>query len=222
MDLILQLKRPKRLSIMKKFFAIIFFLLILTAHSTSFPGVQRPSGPAVDVIEKLNATLLDCMKKGHELGYSGRYALLEPAMNRSFFFPYMLRKSCGSYWKELDIENRKQLLEKYIAWSVATYTARFKEYKGQQFVVISSELVRKKYMRVISHIVKNDNKIRKFKYLLIENKGIWRIVDIQVEGVSQLSRTRSQFKSVLKDKGIEELLKILDDKRSGLELENKN
>ena len=199
-------------------FTLLFFLLTLLTISRAEESLQ--SGPAVKVIETLNATLLDCMKRGNELTYSGRYALLEPVMNQSFFFLYMLMKSSGSYWKDLEIDQRKQFYEKYIAWSVATYAARFKEYKGQQFVVVSSELVRKKYMRVISHIVKNDNKTRKFEYLLLENKGDWLIVDIQVEGVSQLSLTRSQFKSVLKDKGIEGLLKVLDKKTNMLQREN--
>jgi phospholipid transport system substrate-binding protein len=195
-------------------FTVIFLLLTMPTRSLS--GEQ----PAVNVIKTLNATLLDCMKRGDELGYSGRYAVLEPVMNRSFFFVYMLMKSSGTYWKELDIKQRKQLLEKYVAWSVATYAARFKKYEGQQFVVVSSEPVLKKYMKVISHIIKKDKKTRELAYLLLENNSAWLIVDIQVEGVSQLSITRSQFKSVLKDKGVGGLLAVLDEKINALELAN--
>jgi ABC-type transporter MlaC component len=86
-------------------------------------------------------------------------------------------------------------------------------------VVVSSESVLKKYMRVVSHIKKKDQKTRELTYLLLENNGAWLIVDIQVEGVSQLSLTRSQFKSVLKDKGVGGLLAVLDEKIKALELE---
>jgi phospholipid transport system substrate-binding protein len=204
---------------MRKTIAFILIFLLLTMPTISLSGEQLPSEQAVNVIKTLNATLLDCMKRGDELGYSGRYALLEPVMHRSFFFNYMLMKSSGTYWKELDINQRKQLLEKYVAWSVATYAARFKKYEGQQFAVVSSESVLKKYMRVVSHIIKNDQKTRELTYLLLENNGAWLIVDIQVEGVSQLSLTRSQFKSVLKDKGVGGLLAVLDEKIKALELE---
>lgn len=204
---------------MKKPIVFISFFLLFTVPGVSFSGEAAPSGEAVDVIETLNATLLDCMKRGDELGLSGRYELLEPVLNRSFFFFYMVVKSSGSYWKDLGENNQKQLLEKYTAWSVAMYAARFKEYKGQQFVIISSERVLKKYMRVVSHLVKKDGEVRKFTYLLSKKKGSWLIVDIQVEGVSQLSLTRAQFKSVLKDKGIEGLLKVLDEKTTMLKQE---
>lgn len=202
---------------MKKPVVFILSFLLATIPVRLLSGEQSPSGPAVEVITSLNASLLDSMKRGDELGYSGRYALLEPVMKRSFSYPYMVRKSCGSYWKELTENQQKQLLEKYITWSVGRYAEGFKEYKKQQFVVISSEYIRKKYMMVTSNLVKEDQEVREFKYILLQNDGVWLIVDIQVEGVSQLSLTRAQFKSVLKDQGIERLMKILDEKISKLD-----
>lgn len=204
---------------MKKSVVFVLFFLLLTLPVLSVSGEVPAAGEAAAVVETLNTTLLDCMKRGDELGFLGRYALLEPVLNRSFFFLYMIVKSSGSHWKGLGKNNQEQLLEKYTAWSVATYAARFKKYKEQQFVIISSEPVLRKYMRVVSHLVKKDGKVREFTYLLVKRDGTWRIVDIQVEGVSQLSLTRAQFKSVLKDKGIEGLLKVLDEKTALLQQE---
>ena len=203
--------------IMKKFSVMALFFLLFTISVSHLSAEQLPSGPAVDVIETLNGTLLECMKGGDELGYSGRYDLLEPVMKKHFFFSYMVRKSSGSYWKDLDINQQQQLLEKYITWSVGTYAQRFKKYKGQQFMVVSSGSVRGKYMMVISHIIKTDKEVREFKYILSESDGAWLIVDIQIEGISQLSLTRAQFKSVLKTKGIDGLLNVLDEKISKLD-----
>jgi len=194
----------------------LFFLLCITAIP-ALSSEQLPSGPAVDAIDALNATLLDCMKRGDELGYSGRYGLLAPVMTKHFSFSYMVRKSSGTYWKDLNDNQQQQLLEKYITWSVGMYAQRFKKYKGQQFIVVASEPVRKKYMMVMSHIVKSNQEIREFKYVLLKINDAWLIVDIQIEGVSQLSLTRAQFKSVLKDQGIDGLLEILDEKISLLD-----
>ena len=206
------IENKKWVLIMNKCFAFALFSLLSITLVTPLSGETLSPEPAIGVIETLNATLLDSMKRGDKLGYSGRYALLDPVMNQSFSFPFMVRKSCGSYWKTLDSNQQTELLNKYITWSVGTYAERFKEYKGQQFVVIASERIREKYIRVTSHIEKNDKKTRVFKYLLLKDKENWRIVDIQVEGVSQLSLTRSQFKSVLKDRGIDGLLENLNEK----------
>jgi phospholipid transport system substrate-binding protein len=197
---------------MKKFTASALCSLLFIVLSTSLFAARVPSESAVRVIEKFNATLLECMKRGDELGYSGRYALLEPFMKKYFFYSLMVRKSTGSYWKTMNAEQQQLLLKKYITWSVGSYADRFTRHKGQQFTVVSSKQVRKKYMQVNVRIIKADKRKRHLEYLLIEDKGVWRIIDIKVKGVSQLSLTRAQFKSVLKKQGIDGLLKVLDEK----------
>ncbi len=205
---------------MEKFLVIALFFLLFIMPTFSCSSEAPPAGPAVDAIETLNAALLDCMKRGEELGYAGRYALLEPVMAQYFSFHYMVRKSCGSFWQDMTVNQQQQVLKKYITWSVGKYAERFKTYKGQAFKVISAEPVRNKYMMVFSRIEKTDKTDREFKYILLESDGVWRIVDIQVEGVSQLSLTRSQFKSVLKDQGASGLLKVLVEKISKLDQGN--
>jgi ABC-type transporter MlaC component len=43
-------------------------------------------------------------------------------------------------------------------------------------------------------------------------EGKWRIVDIQILGVSQLALTRSQFVSEIKNKGFDALISTLKNK----------
>ena len=189
-------------------FLVFLFSLVVTAPA------EKITDPAALVIEKLNTVLVECMQRSDELGYGGRYRLLEPVMKKSFYYSLMVRKSTGSFWKDMTEEQQKELLEKYITWSIATYADRFSTYKSQQFIVVSTEPVHKKYRRVIVHIVKKNKKKRILEYLLIEDKatGAWRIIDIRVKGVSQLALTRAQFKSILKKQGVGGLLKLLDKK----------
>ncbi len=189
-------------------FLVFLFSLVVTAPA------EKITDPAALVIEKLNTVLVECMQRSDELGYGGRYRLLEPVMKKTFYYSLMVRKSTGSFWKDMTEEQQKELLEKYITWSIATYADRFSTYKSQQFIVVSTEPVHKKYRRVIVHIVKKNKKKRILEYLLIEDKatGAWRIIDIRVKGVSQLALTRAQFKSILKKQGVGGLLKLLDKK----------
>ncbi len=182
----------------------------------SFHNALAEQSPktATQVIEQLNTTLLQCMKKGQELGFAGRYALLEPVMKKYFFYSLMVKKSTGSWWRSMTASQQKELLEKYITWSISSYADRFTSYKGQQFIVAATRPVHKKYMQVVVHIVKADKRKRVLEYLLTldQNKKLWRIVDVRVKGVSQLALTRAQFKSILKKQGIEGLLALLNDK----------
>jgi hypothetical protein len=51
-----------------------------------------------------------------------------------------------------------------------------------------------------------------FHYLLRQVEGRWRIVDIQISGVSQLALYRSQFVSVIRNKGFDALVAMLKEK----------
>jgi len=197
-------------------FIVLFFGVIIQA--LPLYGEQLPAEDgAVAVIETLNRVLIESMKQGEELGFQGRFTLLEPVMKQTFFFSYMVRKSTGSYWKELDSGQQEKLVETYITWSVGKYAQRFKEYKNQQFLVVSSDPVKKKYRRVVVHIINQEGKKRELNYILAKSEDSWLIVDIQVKGVSQLSLTRAQFRSVLKDKGYDGLLELLNEKIITLE-----
>ncbi len=197
-------------------YSILFFICCLLFLPVSFHNAlaEQSSETATQVIEQLNTTLLQCMKKGQELGFSGRYALLEPVMKKSFFYSLMVKKSTGSWWRSMTASQQKELLEKYITWSISSYADRFTSYKGQQFIVAETRPVHKKYMQVVVHIVKADKRKRVLEYLLTldQEKKLWRIVDVRVKGVSQLALTRAQFKSILKKQGIEGLLALLNDK----------
>jgi ABC-type transporter MlaC component len=47
---------------------------------------------------------------------------------------------------------------------------------------------------------------------VVDEHGAWRIVDIQVRGVSQLAMTRSQFVGILEREGFDGLINSLKDK----------
>jgi ABC-type transporter MlaC component len=88
--------------------------------------------------------------------------------------------------------------------------------------VVSETEFRPQVMSVKSNLIKANQEIIEFNYFLLENKGSWRIVDIQVSGVSQLALNRSQFKQVLKDEGFQGLNEGLKEKVKELSSSGKN
>jgi phospholipid transport system substrate-binding protein len=167
---------------------------------------------AVDVIKTFNTTLLESMKRADELGFSGRYTLLEPVIKNSFALCFMAEKSVGTYWKTLQETQRKLLLYTYTTWSVATYAKRFDKYSGEKFEVLSETESVHNTVTVISTLTKSNEETIDFYYKLREIKGKWRIVDVHISGISQLANTRAQFVSVIKDKGFDDLISRLQNK----------
>jgi len=54
-----------------------------------------------------------------------------------------------------------------------------------------------------------------FSYLMRMVEDRWRVVDIQISGVSQLALTRAQFTEVMKSKGLDGLITMLKNKTAG-------
>ncbi len=193
--------------------SIVILTFLCSALSHQYARASQ-TGPA-EVIKIFNATLLETMKRADELGYSGRYKLLEPVIKDSFALSFMAKQSVGRYGKTFS-EVQRNLLEKtYADWSIATYAGRFDSYSGEKFEVASESGPVHGTVTVVSKLIRPNKEKIDFYYMLRKNEDKWRIVDIQISGVSQLALTKSQFLSVLKDKGLDGLIAMLKEKIKG-------
>ncbi len=186
---------------------ILFLCMVLMA-----PAARAEKSGASEVVKKLNATLIDAMKRADELGYSGRYRLLGPVLKDSFAFLFMGSQSMGRYWKDLNSEDQKLFLNTYTDWSIATYAGRFNSYSGERFETVSESEPDRGTITVVSKLIDPNNEEVGFYYKLRNTDGKWRVVDIQISGVSQLALTRSQFVNVMKAKGFNGLISMLRNK----------
>lgn len=191
-------------------------LLLVCACAISAPRIAAADQPGPkESIQTLNATLLDAMKRADELGYAGRYKLLEPIINDTFDFSFMGTKSIGRFWETLNEEQRALFIKTYTDWSIATYAGRFDGYSGERFELVSESVPVQGTVTVISKLIQSNDEPIVFSYLMRNVKNRWRIVDIQISGVSQLAMTRAQFTEVMKSKGLDGLIAMLKSKTAG-------
>ncbi len=186
----------------------VFLILLIF-----MPGRAQSSGAAPsDVVKKFNASLLEAMKRADELGYQGRYKLLDPVIRDSFDLSFMANQSAGRYSKTLTDQQRGLFVGTFTDWTVATYAARFDGYSGEKFQVVSESAPRDGTVTVVSKLIKSDNEEIAFYYLMRKAGNGWKIIDIQISGVSQLALTRAQFSDVFKSKGLDGLIAMLKGK----------
>jgi phospholipid transport system substrate-binding protein len=193
------------------FIGLLIFICVALLTANGKAEQQEPA----DIIKKFNATLMESMQKADKLGYSGRYKILESVIKDSFALPFMAAISVGRYWKNLTEKERSLFLETYTNWTIATYAGRFNDYSGERFEVTSESKPVQGIVTVISKLIQPNKEDIDFYYQLRKMEGKWRIVDIQISGVSQLALTRSQFVSEIKKKGFDALISTLKNKIEG-------
>jgi phospholipid transport system substrate-binding protein len=112
----------------------------------------------------------------------------------------------------LDAKQRRRYLETYTTWSVAHYAHRFDSYSGQRFEVLPAAEQNARTVTIVSRLISSDAEAVDFHYKLRSIGDKWQIVDIQIEGVSQLALTRGQFVGILSRGGFDALISKLTDK----------
>jgi phospholipid transport system substrate-binding protein len=192
------------------FWSLSSAIMMCIAVSPLYGDVDKTG--ASDVIKSFNAALLESMKGADDLDFSGRYRILEEVMKDVFDLSFMARKSAGRHWKKLTPDQKKLLYEKYAEWSISSYAGRFDHYKGEQFNLLTEEKYSRGTITVVSQLKKASKVPVDFHYRLRKKDSKWRIVDIHIAGVSQLAVTRSQFVSIIKKDGFDELIRKLEDK----------
>ncbi|WP_065974799.1 ABC transporter substrate-binding protein, partial [Acidithiobacillus thiooxidans] len=126
-------------------------------------------------------------------------------------FSKIAHYSLGTAWDKLSAPEKKQFVQALTHYSVANYAAHFTHYAGQKFSKPVSKSVLGHRM-MVSTTLKSDNggKSNTFDYLLSQNHGQWKIVNVMTDGVSNLAMQKAEFTSTLKKGGIHALLNELD------------
>lgn len=182
------------------------------AHAAPTP---TPQSPAVNVIQHLQDTLLDVMKNAKALGYQGRYQKLEPVIKSAYALPTLAQLTLGQHWSSLSSTQQQTFVDTLSRLSIATYAARFDGYtSGETFRIVDQRKLGNGDAVVRSVFLKADGSKVTFDYILMPQKGNWRVINVVVDGVSDLALKRAQYSSVLKKSGFAGLIKKLDQKIS--------
>ena len=134
----------------------------------------------------------------------------------SFDNYYISRFVLGRYWKRLDSKMRKQFVESFNDYIVTTYAPKFKGWEGT--FKATDSLLENNYYNVKMNVLNKDGPTLKFiwKIYLDKNKN-FKILDVNIDGVSMLVTQRAEFMSVIKNnpKGVIGLIEAMEKKTSG-------
>ena len=129
---------------------------------------------------------------------------------------YISRFVLGQHWKRLDSSMRKQFVESFNDYIVTTYAPKFKGWEGT--FKATDSLLENNYYNVKMNVLNKDGPTLKFmwKIYLDKNKN-FKILDVNIDGVSMLVTQRAEFMSVIKNnpKGVIGLIEAMEKKTSG-------
>lgn len=181
------------------------------ASADPTPASHDAASPAARPVERLHAKLLEAMKNADELGYQGRFDLLRPTLQDCFDLDFMASKSVGRGWRSLDDEQKKLWMTAFGRLLTANFAGRFEGWTGQSFETLGEEPAARETVLVLTKIADPNEEDIQLNYRMKERDGRWWIVDVYFNGtVSELAMRRSEYSSMLKREGFDELLAAVD------------
>jgi phospholipid transport system substrate-binding protein len=122
----------------------------------------------------------------------------------------------GRHWRQANQEQRQAYLKYYKDFIINSYTDRLKQYTGQNFTITRTiPLEDEKYLLTMQILRPGEANVI-VDYRLRKNGESFHIYDIVVEGVSLITTQRSEFDSVVSNRGLDYLIAQLR-KRSSSE-----
>ena len=188
----------------KKFFAVVL-LCVGASFAVHADDKQDATAFANDLGHKSLAVITDT-----GASKSDRQARLEELFQHSVDIDWIGQFVLGRYWRTATDEQKKRYIESYRAFTIKHYTANLSDFTNANFEVakVRSD---ERGGNIVSMRIKRPNAedvLTDFDVRPQAGDGL-KVYDIIVEGVSMITTQRSEFSSVVSQKGLDYLISQL-------------
>ena len=177
----------------------ILNLFLITLSLLSFSSVSADSnaeGSKV-FVEKLGKEVIERVSD-EKLSDSQRRSNFRYLYLNAFDNFYISRFVLGRYWKKIDKSVKEEFVKTFNDYIVSTYAPKFKGWEGE-FKAVDA-LIEKNFYNVKMDVINKNGPVLKliWKIYLDKNKN-FKILDVNIDGVSMLVTQRAEFMSVIKN-----------------------
>ena len=194
-----------------------YVLAFLTAF-LGFAHAADEQNPEA-LVKQVTAEVLDALKSDKKLASGDRQAALKLAEEKvipHIDFEEATRLAVGRAWSTASPEQKKQLVAEFRRMLVRVYSNAIQPYEGQTIQVAPVRMKPGDTEATVHNTFKRvgGNKQVGFDYSMRKTAQGWKIYDIVVEGVSLVLTYRSEFDSLVKQQGVDGLIKALASKNA--------
>ena len=192
----------------------ILNLFLITFSLLFFSNVSADSNAegSKNFVEKLGKEVIETVSD-EKLSDSQRRSNFRYLYLNAFDNFYISRFVLGRYWKRIDKSVKEEFVKTFNDYIVSTYAPKFKGWEGE-FKAVDA-LIEKNFYNVKMNVINKDGPVLKliWKIYLDKNKN-YKILDVNIDGVSMLVTQRAEFMSVIKNNpdGVIGLIKAMKKK----------
>jgi phospholipid transport system substrate-binding protein len=189
---------------------------LLFAFSVTAKAQENPE----QLVQKITNDILAAIKSDKQLAAGDKQKALKLAEEK--VLPYIdfeeaTRLAVGRAWSQATPEQKKKLVGEFRNMLVRTYSNAIEAYQGQTLKVLPSRAGKsdaKDEATVRTQFVRAGGQPLPIEFQMRKAEKGWKVFDISVEGISLVLTYRSEFDQVVKQEGIDGLIKRLTQKNT--------
>ena len=204
-----------------KSFRIFFFVIVVVAaggwsQATDFEGPTEQLKPALD---NLIVIIEDESLKGPD-HKTERRTLIMKEISNGFDFREMSRRVLGRTWNKITPEQQDYFVVQMTKLLENVYVGKLETYTGQTVEFVEERI--KGNRAQVTTLIEDEGVKLPVHYIMQKTGNKWMVYDINIEGVSLIRNYTEQFRSILRQKDYEGLIKVIEEKNLSFKENNES
>ena len=185
-------------------------LIVLIACQGVHAGTKDPNEPNDPaLLMRAKWDIVITILRNKELNQETRENKINQIVNSIFDFPLMAKLALGrEHWPKLSPAQREKFTQLFIERLKTSYREKIALYTGEK-VEFKPAVRKKDLIQIPMELISKDKKVTIIHKLRKADK-LWKIYDVDIQGVSILLTYRSQFDDILRRGTVEDLLSRLE------------
>ena len=192
--------------------------VVLAASAVISAGAFAQDVAPDELVRKNTTEILAAIKADKDLQAGDQKKvekLAEEKVLPYFNFSHMTQLAVGRNWRDASDVQKAALTEQFRVLLVRTYSTSLTQFRNQTIDVKPLKLAAADNEVVVKTlIVQPGGQPIPIDYSMEKTPGGWKVYDVLIDGVSLVTNYRSSFNTEIKEKGIDSLIKSLNDRNN--------
>lgn len=185
----------------------VCFALLLVGVTSAAQAQTSPEG-AANFLRKVGDETIVLLKDDSR-PKAEKEAELRQILDKSIDMKTIGRFALGKTWREIDDDQKERYLGLFRDYVLYSYSKRLLTYAGETFSVVQSKPVRRDAL-VYTLINQPSGQPLKTYWRIRYKDESYHVIDVIVEGISMAVTQRSEFRTVIRQRGVEGFFESLE------------
>ncbi len=195
-------------------------VVLAAAGRVQAQASPEPMAPDL-LVRSVTLEVVDIIQKDKDIQMGDRrkvIALIETKVLPHFNFQAMTSSAVGRNWNSANAEQKARLMDEFRTLLVRTYSSALSAYSNQK---LEFRPLRAKPtdtdVTVNVRVMQSGSQPVTIDYDMEKRPTGWKVWDVRVGGISLVANYRTEFDNLIRDGGVDGLIKALQTKNNSLE-----